>query len=75
MPRLYVCPCCGGQGLVHDLRGDEDRILECMECEATGRVTLRHRQELLDWRHVCRLRPLQAAAAPAARNGGRKGRG
>jgi hypothetical protein len=61
MDKLYVCPCCNGQGLVHDLQGDDDQLFECMECESTGRVTRQHRDELLQWQGKCRLRPLERA--------------
>lgn len=72
MTKLYVCPCCEGQGLVHDHRGDGDTILECVECGATGRVTRRQRDELLDWQHRCRLRPLASPGPVAARSGRRR---
>lgn len=58
MDKLYVCPCCSGQGVVHDLHADDGRLFECMECESTGRVTKRQREELLRWQNRCRLRPL-----------------
>ena len=77
MPKLYVCPCCDGQGLLHDHRGEDDVLLECLECDATGRVTRQHREELLDWRHRCRLRPVAsgdaAAGQPALRRASRSG--
>jgi DnaJ-class molecular chaperone len=69
MARLYVCPCCRGQGLVHDHRGDEDVILECVECSATGRVTQSQRAELLAWQGRCRLRPVSNPRAPSGRRG------
>jgi hypothetical protein len=56
--KLYVCPCCSGQGVVHDLHAGDDRLFECLECESSGRVTRQHRDELLQWRGRCRLRPL-----------------
>ncbi|HET7204804.1 MAG TPA: hypothetical protein VFI92_15695 [Steroidobacteraceae bacterium] len=55
MPRTYVCPCCDGQGLV-PADSNEAEPLECAECDATGKVTKQHREELLAWRHECRLR-------------------
>ena len=55
MPRTYVCPCCDGQGLVH-ADSSEAEPLECVECNSTGRVTREHREDLLAWRHKCRLR-------------------
>lgn len=58
MEKLYVCPCCSGQGIVHDLHGGEDQLYECLECDSTGRVTKAHRDELQHWQGRCRLRPL-----------------
>ena len=55
MPSKYPCPCCDGQGLVHS-ESTEAEPLECVECESTGFVTREHREELLSWRHKCRLR-------------------
>jgi uncharacterized protein YbaR (Trm112 family) len=72
MAQLYVCPCCRGQGLLHDMRGEEDAILECMECSASGRVTRRHRDELLEWQHRCRRRPVAVVTAGAVRPGRRR---
>jgi DnaJ-class molecular chaperone len=55
VPRQYDCPCCDGQGLVHADSTDAEP-LECVECDSTGFVTREHREELLAWRHKCRLR-------------------
>jgi DnaJ-class molecular chaperone len=56
--KLYVCPCCSGHGVVHDMHDGGNRLSECLECESSGRVTQRHRDELLQWQGRCRLRPL-----------------
>ena len=46
----------------------EAEPLECVECDSTGRVTREHREELLSWRHKCRLRrPADDAAASKSR--------
>jgi DnaJ-class molecular chaperone len=55
VPRKYACPCCDGQGLVH-AESTEAEPLECVECDSTGFVTREQREELLSWRHKCRLR-------------------
>lgn len=64
MAKQYVCPCCDGQGLVHGA-SCEDEPLECAECDGTGKVTREHREELLEWRHVCRTRRLPKQKASA----------
>ena len=64
---MYVCPCCDGQGLLHP-ESTEAEPLECAECDATGKVTREHRDDLLDWRHKCRVRrPSDAEAATSER--------
>jgi hypothetical protein len=64
--KLFSCPCCNGQGIVHDLDDGKDRLYECMECNSTGRVGQAHRDELLQWHDRCRLRPL-TGQPPGAR--------
>ena len=55
VPRKHACPCCDGQGIVH-AESTDAAPLECVECDSTGYVTREHREELLAWRHRCRLR-------------------
>jgi DnaJ-class molecular chaperone len=55
MTRTCECPCCRGFGLkdCHP-RHEEEKILDCEECEGTGQVTWTRHQELLAWqRRVC----------------------
>jgi len=64
MSPTYDCPCCDGRGLVHADSTEADP-LECVECDATGKVTKQQRESLLAWRHQCRLR--RAPPSPALR--------
>jgi Zn ribbon nucleic-acid-binding protein len=66
MTKLHVCPCCNGQGVLHDVQESEEQLLECVECEATGKVTKAHRDELLEWQGKCRMRPLGAGRTTPA---------
>jgi DnaJ-class molecular chaperone len=63
VPKMYVCPCCDGQGLVH-AESTEAEPLECAECDATGKVTREHRDDLLEWRHKCRVRRPSGTGVP-----------
>lgn len=44
----------------------EAEPLECAECDATGKVTREHRDDLLEWRHKCRVRRPSDAEAPTS---------
>ncbi|HEX6570996.1 MAG TPA: hypothetical protein VF055_03160, partial [Steroidobacteraceae bacterium] len=66
VPKMHVCPCCDGQGLVH-AESIESEPLECAECDATGKVTREHRDDLLEWRHKCRVRRSSDAGALTTR--------
>ena len=66
MAKLHLCPCCNGQGVLHDPHGDEEQLFECVECDGTGKVTQSHRDELIEWQGKCRMRPLGAAKASSS---------
>lgn len=71
MAQLFICPCCGGQGVMHGRDRDaEDALLECVECDGSGKVDARHRDDLLEWQHRCRTRevPPKEVAATAKRS-------
>lgn len=61
MAKLYVCPCCNGQGVLHGVHGDDEQLYECVECDGTGKVSKSHRDEMIAWQGKCRMRPLGSA--------------
>ena len=64
--RTHVCPCCEGQGLVHADSATEVEPSECAECDASGKVTRQHREELVAWRQRCRSAALTRPGRPVS---------